>query len=311
MDSRARMMLDALNLPSALQQSQQLAQPMRYAEGGVVGGLPSLADLSRSDFDWSSMGKFNPAPSSFTPMTQDAPMFVAQAPAYGSAGTNIYDWQAPIAGAAGMNPYNWQATSQTDMQAEQKRLEDEAMARQAEEQRLIDESMARQAEEQRKADAAAAEKVQKEQQERSGLVSQAYKDILGREADAEGLAYWANSGQDMDTIRSNIQRSPEAAALTRTQTATQTATQPPPQKELTLDRYGDAMGSEYGNLYYQNLKNAQRLQSEGRRPDISEAQFAEARRLSEQMDKGIYGPDSGYVNPEGGSGSSWYAGDSG
>ena len=36
MDSRARMMLDALNLPSALQQSQQPAQPMRYATCGMV-----------------------------------------------------------------------------------------------------------------------------------------------------------------------------------------------------------------------------------------------------------------------------------
>jgi hypothetical protein len=46
------------------------------------------------------------------------------------------------------------------------------------------------------------------------LISQAYKDILGRdEVDAPGLAYWANSGQDMDTIRRNIQLNKEQQGI--------------------------------------------------------------------------------------------------
>lgn len=106
MDSRARMMLDALNTSSAQQPMQTAAQeqPMRYADGGSV-GLPSLAALSSPDFDWSSLGRFAPAPSSFTPMTQDVPMFVARSPAYGSMGTDVYDWKAPTAQAA-PQPYS-------------------------------------------------------------------------------------------------------------------------------------------------------------------------------------------------------------
>jgi hypothetical protein len=46
------------------------------------------------------------------------------------------------------------------------------------------------------------------------LISQAYKDILGRdEVDAPGLAYWANSGQDIDTIRRNIQLNKEQQGI--------------------------------------------------------------------------------------------------
>lgn len=103
MDSRARMMLDALNSASAQVPTQQgpgQQEPMRYAEGGMVGGLPSLEDLSRPDFNWSSLNKFSPAPSSFTPMMQNVPMFVADSPAYGSMGTDVYDWKAPTATAA-------------------------------------------------------------------------------------------------------------------------------------------------------------------------------------------------------------------
>ena len=44
-------------------------------------------------------------------------------------------------------------------------------------------------------------------------IAQIYKDVLGRDTpDAEGLAYWASSGQDLDTIRRNIEASPEAQA---------------------------------------------------------------------------------------------------
>jgi hypothetical protein len=36
-------------------------------------------------------------------------------------------------------------------------------------------------------------------------IAQAYRDILGREPDAEGLKYWASTGEDINSIRSNIQ----------------------------------------------------------------------------------------------------------
>jgi hypothetical protein len=412
------MMLDALNLPLALQQSQQPAQPMRYATGGMVGGLPSLADLSRPDFDWSSMGSFNPAPSSFTPMTQDVPMFVARSPAYGSMGTDVYDWKAPTAMAPslpysttnqevaltdnrrvptetaivdipmpgyetptpnvptdtyvptmpgvtpttpvepppanvfidysetlpdgsvvrhrngittvvsgptknvdtggttlgstggttlgstgggftpvtnplGPDPFDARRLEaakeleaftkrQEELKAEEKRLADAAMARQAEEQRLADEAIARQAEEQRVADAAA---TQKAQEEKSGLVSQAYKDILGREADSSGLNYWMGTGESIEKIRSDIQAN-ENQQISQAY------------KDI-LGREADAEGLAYWANSGQDMdtirSNIQRS-TEAAAPAQTPAPAA---------------PSFGYVNPEGESGSSWYAGDSG
>lgn len=109
MDSRARMMLDALNAASAPQPMQPAAQeqPMRYADGGSV-GLSTLQEMANPNFDFSNTGKFAPssfATTPFTPMMQNVPMFVADSPAYGSMGTDVYDWKAPTATAA-PQPYS-------------------------------------------------------------------------------------------------------------------------------------------------------------------------------------------------------------
>ena len=90
----------------ALQRSMMQAaeQPRAYAEGGSVSAIPSLQQLADPNFDWSSIGKLNTS-NPFTPMTQNVPMSVAQGPAFGSMGTDVYDWKAPTATAAPM-PYS-------------------------------------------------------------------------------------------------------------------------------------------------------------------------------------------------------------
>jgi hypothetical protein len=90
----------------ALQRSMMRAaeQPRAYAEGGPVSAIPSLQQLADPNFDWSSMGQLNTS-NPFTPMTQNVPMSVVQGPAYGSMGTDVYDWKAPTAQAAPL-PYS-------------------------------------------------------------------------------------------------------------------------------------------------------------------------------------------------------------
>ena len=78
-------------------------QPRAYAEGGAV-SLPTLQELSNPNFDFSSIGRLSTA-NPFTPMTQNVPMSVVQGPAYGSMGTDVYDWKAPTAKAA-PQPYS-------------------------------------------------------------------------------------------------------------------------------------------------------------------------------------------------------------
>ena len=47
-------------------------------------------------------------------------------------------------------------------------------------------------------------------------IAQAYKELLGRdEVDPEGLKYWTSSGQDINTIRSNIALNPEAQTYSK------------------------------------------------------------------------------------------------
>jgi len=51
-------------------------------------------------------------------------------------------------------------------------------------------------------------------------IAQAYKDLLGRyEVDPEGLNYWTSSGQDINTIRSNIALNPAAQTYAKQQAA--------------------------------------------------------------------------------------------
>jgi hypothetical protein len=100
------MMMDALRNTMVAASDQ----PSGYAEGGVVSALPTLPtlqDLANPNFDYSSMGQLNPniAATSFTPVTQNAPMSVVQGPAYGSMGADVYDWKAPTAQAA-PQPYS-------------------------------------------------------------------------------------------------------------------------------------------------------------------------------------------------------------
>jgi hypothetical protein len=93
------MMMDALRNTMVAASEQ----PRAYAEGGAV-SLPTLQELSNPNFDFSSIGRLSTA-NPFTPMTQNAPMSVVQGPAYGSMGTDVYDWKAPTAKAA-PQPYS-------------------------------------------------------------------------------------------------------------------------------------------------------------------------------------------------------------
>lgn len=122
------------------------------------------------------------------------------------------------------------------------------------------------------------------------------------QAAAEAQARWEEQQRQAAAAAEANRASEAAAEAERKRVADAAAT--PKQKDLTLDMYGDYIGTEYGGQYYNNLKNAQRLQAEGRRPDIVEQQMAEARRLSEEMDKGnYYGPNY--------QGDSWASGDGG
>jgi hypothetical protein len=97
MNSESRMMMEALQR-SMMQASEQ---PRAYAEGGAVSALPSLRELSNPNFSFTEREFSNP----FAPMTQNVPMSVIQGPAYGSMGTDVYDWKAPTAQAA-PQPYS-------------------------------------------------------------------------------------------------------------------------------------------------------------------------------------------------------------
>jgi hypothetical protein len=323
-------------------------QPQGYAVGGPVSALPTLQDLANPNFDYSSMGTLNTG-STFTPMTQNVPMSVVQGPAFGSMGTDVYDWKAPTAQAA-PQPY-----STANMEAAQTynrrvptaaatvnvpmpgyetptpnvpqmpvqemapaqpmapppapvaqpaispeftpvpsplgpdpfevRRQGAAAELEALRAREEQERMAREAEAKRISDLELAERQRQEQLNLISLENARVRDL--RLAEEKRLA-------------------DEKAAQVVSAPASVVEEQPKP-KELTLDMYRDQFGTEYGTQYYMNLKNAQRLIREGRREDISGPQMEQARFLSEQMDKGIYGPP-GEVSEEY---NSWYAGDSG
>lgn len=311
-------------------------KPQAYAEGGAV-ALPTLQDLENPNFDYSTFKPGNP----FTPMTQNVPMSVVQGPAYGSMGTDVYDWKAPTAKApppaystanmeaaqvynkrvptraatvnvpmpsvetptpnvptpandiyyppvapspvapvdSGSTPItNPLGPSPEEIRRTEAATELEALKAREEEARV-----AREAEAKRISDLQLAERQRQEQLNLISLENARVRDL--RLAEEKRIA-------------------DEKAAAVVPVAAAPVAQEPTKPRVLGLDDYRESIGTIYGGQYYSTLKNAQRLIREGRREDISSRQMEEARILSEEMDKGIYGPDD---NPEGLLDSSWYS----
>jgi hypothetical protein len=131
------------------------------------------------------------------------------------------------------------------------------------------------------------------QQARSTGIQQYYRDILNREADVPGLDYWTQSGESLDQVRSNI-------ALN--------------ERNAIEQYYRDILGREAdpeGLKYWTESKDTLE-QIRGNMQLIKEREAAAAAQTAAvtQAVAQAQAP-RGYVNPEGESGTSWYAGDSG
>ena len=340
-------------------------QPRAYAEGGPVSAIPSLQELADPNFNWASMGQLNTS-NPFTPMTQNVPMSVAQGPAFGSMGADVYDWKAPTAQAA---PQPYSTANMEAAQTYNRRVPTAAatvnvpmpsvatpapnvptpeyiptmpgmeggptmdpnylapqapVAQAPVAQAPVAQAPVAQAPvtsspaftpvtnplgpdpfEVRRTEAAAELEALKAREEQERVAREAEAKRISDLELAERQRQEQLNLISLENARVRDLRLAEEKRLADEKTAQVVEEEPPKPKELTLDMYRDQFGTEYGTQYYMNLKNAQRLIREGRREDISGPQMEQARFLSEQMDKGIYGPP-GEV-PEY---NSWYAGDS-
>lgn len=72
----------------------QMMGALKMANGGAVGPLPSLQELSRPDYQYQDPAFGATAP--FTQQNPIVPMFNLEAPAYGGMQQSTYDWTAPI-----------------------------------------------------------------------------------------------------------------------------------------------------------------------------------------------------------------------
>jgi hypothetical protein len=314
--------------PNVPTQNPFAPRPAMFAEGGEVGN---------SDWqDWMSQSMAGQIPG-YTPFTTST----YQYPAYGGMPQDVFDWTAPrVSGGKLIQPPR-QAPAQftaplltapvpsggisigipqtggttsggrtpstssggifaptpvappntggittlpVDNTAEQARLAEEA--RLAEQARLAEAT--RIAEQNR-----LAEEARLAQQARSTGIQQYYRDILNREADVPGLDYWTKSGETLDQVRSNI-------ALN--------------ERNAVEQYYRDILGREAdpeGLKYWTESKDTLE-QIRGNMQLIKEREAAAAAQTAAvtQAVAQAQAP-RGYVNPEGESGTSWYAGDSG
>lgn len=72
----------------------QMMGALKMANGGAVGPLPSLQELSSFDYQYQDPAFGATAP--FTQQNPIVPMFNLEAPAYGGMQQSTYDWTAPI-----------------------------------------------------------------------------------------------------------------------------------------------------------------------------------------------------------------------
>jgi len=80
-------------MPARQGQASRMMGALRMAQGGAVGPLPSLQDLSSFDYQYQDPSFGATAP--FTQRNPIVPMFNIEAPAYGGMEQSVYDWTAP------------------------------------------------------------------------------------------------------------------------------------------------------------------------------------------------------------------------
>ena len=80
-------------MPARQGQASRMMGALRMAQGGAVGPLPSLQDLSSFDYQYQDPSFGATAP--FTQRNPIVPMFHIEAPAYGGMEQSVYDWTAP------------------------------------------------------------------------------------------------------------------------------------------------------------------------------------------------------------------------
>ena len=74
-------------------QSAAMLGAVGYANGGAVGGLPTLQELARPDYQWQDPAFGATAP--FTQMQPTVPMFNLESQAFGGMPQDVFDWMAP------------------------------------------------------------------------------------------------------------------------------------------------------------------------------------------------------------------------
>jgi len=80
-------------MPARQGQASRMMGALRMAQGGAVGPLPSLQELSSFDYQYQDPSFGATAP--FTQRNPIVPMFHIEAPAYGGMEQSVYDWTAP------------------------------------------------------------------------------------------------------------------------------------------------------------------------------------------------------------------------
>lgn len=91
--------------------SNQMLSAVRMAEGGAVGSLPTLAEMSNPDFKFQGTQLGANAP--FTQMNPIVPMFNLEAPAFGGMEQSTYDFTAPVVQGGSMYQPPRQAPAMT------------------------------------------------------------------------------------------------------------------------------------------------------------------------------------------------------
>lgn len=91
--------------------SNQMLSAVRMAEGGAVGSLPTLAEMSNPDFKFQGTQLGASAP--FTQMNPIVPMFNLESPAFGGMEQSTYDFTAPVVQGGSMYQPPRQAPAMT------------------------------------------------------------------------------------------------------------------------------------------------------------------------------------------------------
>ena len=302
-------------------------QPSGYAEGGVVSALPTVQDLSNPTFDWSSMGQLNPniSATSFTPMTQNAPISAVQGPAFGSMGTDVYDWKAPTAQAA---PLPYSILNSQVAQAYNRRLPTEYITS-GTAGTMVTPAAGTTSPGVTQSTGTTTTGSTDPYETRRQEAAQALSDMKAREEVAR-QAQQAEAARIAQERAAELARAEQTARAAQAQAAAQAAAQAQQaqQQQQQAQAQAQQQAQASSNPWAQTVNDIYQ-QEFGRQADPSgmatftdelnkgmtgEQMRVYLRTSPEGIERGLSpapAPAPAYVNPEGGSGASWYAGDGG